>query len=362
MPILAGMYGEERVSVTRHALLCESRLNDSLENQGNSVMVRCRIQSMESFTFSAYGLQISSAIELPLPRISSTGKGAADNSGGDRPADVVIRFGDVPTALENPVTSTPVIQVTSREFLFSLPGVGRFRIQDGRDVCVHCETAASESTLGLHLAHTGLAAVLFQLGKLPLHASGVLSDGGCVAFLGGSYAGKSTMAAALCQRGCAALCDDICAVTVAEGIATVSQGTGRLELWADAAKALGLSPESAPRAHPEGERYGFPTDLPALDQPIPLRRLYILREAREEPEEVSRLTEIEAFKYLFCHTYFTPHIAGWADNPIAFGAYAAIARSVPIFVWHRQWGLDRLAATADCLENHLKSSVPEKAE
>ena len=41
-PILAGMSGEERVSDTRHALLFESRLNDSLEYPSNEAMVRCR--------------------------------------------------------------------------------------------------------------------------------------------------------------------------------------------------------------------------------------------------------------------------------------------------------------------------------
>jgi hypothetical protein len=44
-PILAGMSGEERVSVARHALLFESRLNDSPENASNNVMVRCRTKN-----------------------------------------------------------------------------------------------------------------------------------------------------------------------------------------------------------------------------------------------------------------------------------------------------------------------------
>jgi hypothetical protein len=229
---------------------------------------------------------------------------------------------------------------------------------------VHCETGGSAEMLGLHVAHAGLAAVLLQRGRLPLHASGVVVKEGCVAFLGGSYAGKSTMAAALNQRGYSALCDDICAVTITNEIVTVSPGTGRMELWADAAKALGLSTASAPRTHLEGERYGFPTDFPVLDnlpevdRPIPLRRLYILRDSKEKPEGISRLTEIEAFKCLFGQTYFAPHLAGWADSPIAFRVYAAISRSVPMFVWSRKWGFDQFAATVDCLEDHLKSSKP----
>jgi hypothetical protein len=41
-PILAGMSQEERVSDARHALLFESRLDDSQENPSKNAMVRCR--------------------------------------------------------------------------------------------------------------------------------------------------------------------------------------------------------------------------------------------------------------------------------------------------------------------------------
>lgn len=308
---------------------------------------------MTPTTYSAYGMQISSAIDLPLSRVSSP----ESNTQSGQPADVVIRYGDVPTALNNPVTSTPVFQVASREFLFCLPGAGRFLVRDGRDVCVHAEAGAVDGMLGLHLAHSGLAAVLHQRGRQPLHASGVLVDGGCVAFLGGSYMGKSTMAAALNQRGYMALCDDICAVTFATGNATVVPGTGRLQLWADAALALGLKTESVPRAHPEGDRYDFPFDSTPIDRPIPLRRLYILQESRMNPEGISRLSGIEAFKYLFGYTYFAPQIAGFVEGPAAFAAYTGIARSVPCFAWTRPWGFDKLDEMIDGLERHLASNL-----
>jgi hypothetical protein len=47
-PILAGMSGEERASVARHAILFESRLNNSLENQGHSLLVRCRTENADA--------------------------------------------------------------------------------------------------------------------------------------------------------------------------------------------------------------------------------------------------------------------------------------------------------------------------
>jgi len=306
---------------------------------------------MSADTYFAYGMQISSDIKLPLHRVDSREHTAGHNAS----ADVVIRIGEVPSALVSPATITPAFQVTSREFLFCLPGVGRFVVQDGRNVCVQPEGAAPEEMLGLHLAHSGLAAVLHQRGKRPLHASAALVDGGCVAFLGRSMAGKSTIAAALNQRGYQVVCDDICPVSFSGGIASASPGTGRFELWADSARALGLDTFKAARAQPEGERYCFASEFTAFEPPIPLRRLYILHQSRRKAPGIRRQTGIEAFQCLFGYTYFAPHIAGFDNETNVFLATAGIARTVPIFEWCYVPGLDRLNDTVDTLMQHLES-------
>ncbi|MBI2865665.1 MAG: sulfotransferase domain-containing protein [Chloroflexi bacterium] len=301
--------------------------------------------------YSVYGMHIALAIDLPLPRATS--------SVSSQP-DVVIRFGDVPATLDDPAMSTPILAARPDAFLLSLPGVGRFFVRDGREVCIQPENAVPKDVISLHLLHTVLAALLHQRGQLPLHACGVLVDGGCVAFLGHSSAGKSTLAARLHERGYPVLCDDICAVACTEGVVAVYPGIQRLQLWSDAIQALGLSAEVATPTHPEAARYGFPVDAPLLDQPYPLRRIYVLREARVEPEGFTRLRRVKAFETLLTLTHGQRYMPTLVGKEAHFGRYAGIARSVPVFEWWRPWGLDRLGVTLGHLEKHLKSEPSSK--
>ena len=299
---------------------------------------------MAHFTYSVYGMQIASAMALLLPSPSFEG----------REPDVLIRPGDVPAGLKEPEVTTPVIQARPDTFLFSLPGVGRFLVLKGQEVVWQTEAGVPEEVMSLHLSHAALGALLYQRGLLPLHASGVIVDGGCVSFLGGPAAGKSTLAAALWQRGYQVLCDDICAVTFTEGIATVQPGIRQLQLWQDAAQALGLNTASAPRTHPEGARYGFTDDGSLSAHPFSLRRLYVLREARVEPEGIRRLKGSEAFMRLVSYTYCPAYLVALGGGSNYFGTYAGIARSVPLFLWSRPPDLERLDDMVDLLEGHLK--------
>lgn len=300
---------------------------------------------MAYFAYSVYGMHIASAIALPLP---------APSSEGGQP-DVYIRLGDVPVTLDDAAVSTPVIQARSNAFLFTLPGVGRFCVRGGQEVWVQPEDGVPEGIISLHLLHTAFVALLHQRGLLPLHASGVIVDGGCVAFLGGPAEGKSTLAAALWQRGYRVLCDDICAVTLTEGIATVYSGIRQLQLWPDAIESLGLSKESAQLAHPEGRRYTFPDDVPIPDQAYPLVRLYMLREARVDPAGITRIRGSEAFMSLLPFAHCQPYVAAVSGKGGHFSNYAGIAQTVPIFVWRYHRGLEHLDAALDPLEKHLKS-------
>jgi hypothetical protein len=205
----------------------------------------------------------------------------------------------------------------------------------------------------MHLSQSVLGALLHQRGQLPLHASAVLVDGGCIGFLGDSKQGKSTLAAALRRRGRPTLCDDVCAVTFAGGTPVAWPGIRRVKLRADAAEAVGQSTEKAPRVHPGDERYGFPEESPLPDRPYPLRRLYVLRKPGGESEGISRLRGIEAVRRLMDFTYRPQFVEALAGGTTYFAAWTAVARSVGLFAWVRPWGLDRLASALDALEEHL---------
>jgi len=84
-----------------------------------------------------------------------------------------------------------------------------------------------------------LAACLQMRGILPLHASAIATAQGAVLFAGRVGAGKSTLAAALIDRGYALLADGIVGIGLdGGGTAVARPGFPRIRLWADAMRML----------------------------------------------------------------------------------------------------------------------------
>src|SRR6185436_12200791 len=76
------------------------------------------------------------------------------------------------------------------------------------------------------------AAILYQRGILPLHASAVLIDGELVAFLAPSGTGKSSLAAAFVTDGAVLFADDLLAVRLGtpDGAPWAFPGSTRLRI------------------------------------------------------------------------------------------------------------------------------------
>lgn len=99
---------------------------------------------------------------------------------------------------------------------------------------------ARPNELPVRCVAPAIAEVLRASGYLPLHASSVVANGRAYVFAGKSGSGKSTIAAALLDRGCEFLADD--RVLIVDGIVRPS-----FELPNPFARWVGHTPESGPR-------------------------------------------------------------------------------------------------------------------
>ena len=124
-------------------------------------------------------------------------------------ADVTIRRGGVPAALPDPEAGGVFWQHAGRRMLLRPPCGVRFLVEDGRAVRYETERGAEESDVRAFLLGSVWAALGWQRGLLPLHASSVARGGNLHAFSGGPGAGKSTLAAALARHGYPLFTDDL---------------------------------------------------------------------------------------------------------------------------------------------------------
>ncbi len=137
----------------------------------------------------AYGLRIRSS--LPLPELPPAADGLE--------ADLEILAGPVPTELPGATDRGVRYQAAPGQLLLIVDGIARFLISDGRRIVIESPPEADPDDVRLFLYGSAFAALLHQRGDLVLHGSAIATGDTCVAFLGASGVGKSTLAMA-CQR------------------------------------------------------------------------------------------------------------------------------------------------------------------
>jgi hypothetical protein len=300
--------------------------------------------------YAAFGLRIRS--ELALPELAPAGACAAA-----LPA-VVIRLGAAGTVPGRANLTGPTYQVAADDFLLEVQGVARYRVRNGEEIVVEPAAEATPALVRLFLLGTPFGALCHQRGLLPLHASAIEVDGGCVAFAGFSGAGKSTLAAFFAERGYPVICDDVCSVTAdAHGPPLAWPGVARLKLWRDALDTLHRDPASLEPTRIGMAKYHVMIEPRPDQRPLPLRRLYVLREARIAAHEgIHRLAGSRAFEAVIAHTFRRRLSAPLGKSQSYFANVAALVQHVPVHVAGRRWGFQVFAAETDALERHFRAA------
>jgi hypothetical protein len=284
------------------------------------------------FYYYAYGLNIGS--ELRLPELLTT----------EADCDIAIHLDPNARELSQIPAMSGWLKLTRQEAILSIEKVGSFQVRSGRDVIVTVEPAVDESLIRLYLLGVVMGVLLFQRGKLVLHASSVEIDGCAVAFLGNSGWGKSSIAAALHARGHGIVTDDVTAVNLGAGCATVFPGVPLLKVNADVSLTLGIDPKSLVFLHSAEIKRGLHVTQCNPTVPVPLARIYVL--AHEGDLKIKPLLPQESMIELVRHSYPTRLLQ--RGDAIHFQQCAQLAREVPIFSLSRAESLSSLPELA-CL-------------
>jgi hypothetical protein len=146
--------------------------------------------------------------------------------------------------------------------------------------------------------------VIHQRGLLALHANAFLHRGEAVLVLAHSGTGKSTLAAAMNERGCAVLADDVCAVHAAPGEEPmVYPGVPQIKLWRDAAERLGKDVGSMRRIANNEEKYAMPVLSHCHGQALRIKNIYVLNVRDGEKLEITDMNRLEKMHALGNYTY-----------------------------------------------------------
>ncbi len=286
------------------------------------------------------GLDVASEIELfgALP--------------AEEPGDSVvsIRFGEVPESLATVVARGAAFQANEEEALVMVPGVARYWIRHGQEILVRPEPDSTLDDIRAFLITSPLGAVLHQRGLLPLHASSVRIGDSCVAIVGPSRAGKSTLSAQLNARGFPLVADDVLAVKQTSRGAMAYPGFCRLRLWEDATRALGIEAAGLPRVRQLLNKFELHVVNRHRGEELPLRRIYLLHECCPgDREGIFPLEQSEGLAAIMNNTYRFQFLRRLPGQVRHFQQSASMLKSVSIARLSRPDDLSRLDEVADWL-------------
>lgn len=230
---------------------------------------------------------------------------------------------------------------------------GSFLVTAGNEVLVAPAAGAAVRSILSYLFGPCLGVIAYRNSALPLHASAIGIQGGCVGFVGHSGAGKSTAVAALSQRGHPIHADDVCMLrNTADGELLAWPGIRWIRLTEQSVRALDYAP-TAPRL--AGRKHTLELQ-PALFSAAPriLRAVYVLEEAKAgEATNVVRLRGARAAERIIANVYrpkLAQHVGAW---PAVVACCVAIADRVPVFIFRRPLDFSQLTQSLDVLEAHM---------
>ena len=302
-----------------------------------------------AYEYRAYGLRIRSAVALPFD--------SPPGSATSRP-DVAVRLGGVPAAL--PAGGGEPIRIARWQarpdaFRMHMDDLARCLVVRGRDILIEPLGEGDGDFAGFFL-RSPFTVLLQQRNVLTLHAAAVRTRAGAVLLLGPSGIGKSSLAAALVERGCSLLADDLTGVAPDAGHRPVAlPGFSRQRLGADTLDRMRWRRRAQSRVGRGLEKYWVPAPR-ACTAPVPVRAVFVL-EADDRPDVgIEPLPPGRAFRELWEHTRRRRVMHAMGRRLAHFRAVTAIVRHAPVARVTRPRHPFLLEALADRIEMHLHAA------
>ena len=294
--------------------------------------------------YRAYGLWVRSAIALPFVPVPVP---------PTREPEVMVRIGATAEALPAPADKRGLWEAAPGAFLMDVPGVARYLVTDGRDILVEPH-GGSDHGAGVFLTGSMFSALLQQRGVTTFHASAIETDSGAVLFAGRSGSGKSSLLAALVERGYPMLADDVAGVVPdAGGHPVVLSAFPHMRLWANALDELGWRKRARGKVREALEKYLVPVER-FRAEPLAVHAVCVLTSHHREDVEVETVSRAVAFRWLCEYTYHKRRLHGLGQQPTHFRTVTAMVRRVPVARVARPAHPFRLDALADRVEEHLR--------
>lgn len=260
------------------------------------------INTLQTFTYNAFGLTVLSEIYLPeLPKV----KIANDL------IDVSIKRVDLTGVWSDLSKFNKNFVIRENVVMFRVPEKAIFLIQNGNEIFVSPINDSDEDYHRLYILGTCMGAILMQRKILPLHGSAIAIDGKAYAFVGDSGVGKSTLASAFLKKGYQLMSDDVIPVKFSdENIPMVTPAYPQQKLWMESLNQFGMESGQYKPIVERETKFAVPVSTQFAYQELPLAGIIELVKTDEAEIRITPITNMTRFHTLYTHTYRNFFLAG----------------------------------------------------
>ena len=301
--------------------------------------------------YHAYGLRIHSDVALPFVPCPTPPASAPD---------VVVRLGIVPVTLPGGLgnlTRTPLWQARTGAFLMHIEGVVRYLVTGGRHVLIE-PFGGDDACIADVVAGSVFTFVLQQRGVVTLHAAAVATEAGALLLCGPGGIGKSSLAAALVERGYPLLSDNVAGVVRdVGGRAIALPAFPRQRLSAHVVDEMHWRDRVQPRVRQEMEKYWIPAQR-ACAVPLLVRAAFVLTASDRPDIGTEPVPPGRAFWLLWNNTHRRRAMGAMGQRHAHFRALTEMARHVPVALVRRPRSPFLLDALADHIDALLREAGP----
>jgi len=307
------------------------------------------------FCYISYGICIQSSIELPA---------FVPFAGDNDATPIEVSVGKTPDSLvENATVTKPFATFNENEFLYTVPDVARYYVQNGTRITID-SLGGDWSEILLFFYSNCMAAALFQRNIIPFHVSGVFVEKNRVLlFAAPSRTGKSTTAVMLQEKGYAPFTDDTAVLFVENGKCYAQASYPMIRLWQNSIVHQDVLEEQEKqpiRTDIEFEKYGFFFHDTFVVNPVEVVGIVFLDEMGDKIT-IEPVKPAVAMQHLGANIYRKQWLNGMKKQRLQFTQLTSIVGSTATWKATRPKGVDTFQSFADAIDQQIIQRVMSQA-
>ncbi len=279
--------------------------------------------SQSSFIYEAFGLVISSEIEMEC--LAKTSK---------KP-EVFIRIGKTTENIKHVVMENDIFAHSRNEIRFLVKGVAKFQISNGVNIVVEPLKCSEMDTVILFILGSAFGALLIQRGVIPLHGSAIKYRNECVLILGDSGAGKSTLAASLIEDGGKILSDDVIATRIEEKRCLAVASYPQQKLCSNSMKNDDSSHEKIKYVFSEREKFYVNRKTDFWNKSMDIKKIFLLEIGETDKVEISQIFGSEKLNVLLKNVYRSMFVKYFGKEINQFNFCSSLAKQCECYLIKR---------------------------